>query len=162
MIAFIVLIYFFYFIYYRFTDDFGTIDLLQSLNPSTLPLNDLGVVCRRRDSVQCVSEFVSKSETLSTFRFGVDDLRYIRDEDVMEMWKTIIGCKHIKEVYFYHVVGRDVEIQCRKLKQTLAGVSQTQRGALDWRRVRRVYWRDRTDITDIDEFNYLVPSLRRK
>ena len=161
MITFILLICYFYFIYYRSDYDLGTIGLLSSLNPSTLLLNDLGVVCYSRDSVKCVSEFVSKCKTLSRFRFGVDDVvGEIRDEDLMEMWKTIIGCKHIREVVLYH--GVDVERQCRIIEQILRGLSQTQRDGLDWRRVGRVNEWDSTDITDMDVFNELVPSLNRK
>ena len=131
------------------------------MNPSTLALNDLGVGCKSSDCVKCVCELVSKGR-LSRFRFG--GFGYgsdIRDDDLMELWKTVIGCCHIREVDLYDD-EEHVARQCMLLKQIITGLSQTQRDALDWRRVAIVDRFDHRDITDIECLKELVPSLNRK
>ena len=138
-------------------DDIGLVGLLGSLNPSTLPLHKLGVVCWRDETVQTVQRFVRKWK-LRRIRVGVYDVSVISDEDLIDMWKTIIGCKHIQEVELYDD-DKDVVRQCKLLKELLRGLPQSQRDALDWRRVGRFNHYDRTDITNIDVFNNLVPSL---
>ena len=154
----IVLILLLSLIYYRFIDDLGTIDLLNSLD--AFQLNDLSIICRTSECVQCVSEFVGKCGRLSSFRFGLVT-GIVTDADLVEMWTAIIRCKHMREVYVHGGGTMNTKRQCDILKETLTTLSQAQRDELSWRRVAMVKWDDHADITDLDEFNNLIPALNR-
>ena len=154
--------------YFSDSRDLGWVRLLDSLRYTHVAdaLQELSVVCYSTDGLDSLINFIRNSN-LRVIRYGRRKSKCeggcINDNDEAMLWKTLTTSGiHVEEIYLYYdsrFDQIDLEASVALLKQVILELGQHERDQLNWKRIAQKNWRDNDGISDMTEFNGLVPSL---